>query len=57
MNGRIQQMRNFLIRTSDHGEYLWRLKDLSSESHTGEFLAEIIEEIIEKIGQQRFQQL
>ncbi len=34
----------------DHREYLWCLNDLSSESHTGEFLAKTIEEIIVKVG-------
>ncbi|GES77206.1 ribonuclease H-like domain-containing protein [Rhizophagus clarus] len=48
---------NFLIHTSDHEEYLWCLKDLSSESHTGEFLAKTIEEIIEKIGPEKFSAL
>jgi Protein of unknown function (DUF 659) len=43
-----------LIHTSNHEEYLWCLKDLSSESHTGEFLAKTIEEIIEKIGPAKF---
>ena len=39
---------------SDHKEYLWCLKDLSSESHIGEFLTKIIEEIIIKIGPVNF---
>ena len=30
------------------------IKRLSSESHTGEFLAKTIEEIIEKIGPAKF---
>ena len=46
-----------MIHTSDHEEYLWCLKDLSSESHTGEFLAKTIEEIIEKIGPAKFSAL
>jgi len=33
---------------------LWCLKNLSSESHTGEFLATTIEEIINKIGSTNF---
>ncbi|GES94625.1 ribonuclease H-like domain-containing protein [Rhizophagus clarus] len=45
---------NFLIHTSNHREYLWCLKDLSNTSHTGEFLAEIIEEIIDKFGPAKF---
>ncbi|CAB5360377.1 unnamed protein product [Rhizophagus irregularis] len=31
-------------------EYLWRLRGLLSKSHTGEFLSETIEEIIDEIG-------
>ncbi|CAB4413287.1 unnamed protein product [Rhizophagus irregularis] len=45
---------NFLIYTPNHKEYLWCLKDLSSESHTGEFLAKTIEEIIDDIGLAKF---
>lgn len=45
---------NFLIHTSNHKEYLWCLKNLSSEKHTGEFLAKTIEEIIVKIGPENF---
>ena len=33
---------------------MWCLKDLSSESHTGEFLAQTIEEIMKKIGPSKF---
>ena len=33
---------------------MWCLKDLSSESHTGEFLAQTIEEIMKKIGLLKF---
>jgi Protein of unknown function (DUF 659) len=33
---------------------LWCLKDLSSESHTGEFLAKTIEEVMETIGPAKF---
>lgn len=33
---------------------MWCLKDLSSESHTGEFLAKTIEEIIDEIGPAKF---
>jgi hypothetical protein len=43
-----------LIHTPKHQEYLWCLKDLSSESHTGEFLAQTVEEIMKKIGPEKF---
>lgn len=33
---------------------MWCLKDLSSSSHTGEFLANTIEEIIDKFGPAKF---
>jgi len=45
---------NFLIHTPKRIEYLWCLKDLSSESHTGKFLAQTIEEILKKIGSSKF---
>ncbi|CAG8628466.1 16073_t:CDS:2 [Rhizophagus irregularis] len=45
---------DFLIHTLNHKEYLWCLKDLSSESHTGEFLAKTIDEIIDEIGPANF---
>ncbi|CAB4493287.1 unnamed protein product [Rhizophagus irregularis] len=35
-------------------EYLWRLRGLLSKSHTGEFLSETIEEIIDEIGSSKF---
>ncbi|PKY30949.1 hypothetical protein RhiirB3_487798 [Rhizophagus irregularis] len=35
-------------------KYLWCLKDLSSENHTGEFSAKTIEEIIDEIGPANF---
>jgi hypothetical protein len=34
-------------------EYLYQLSDLSLDSHTAEFLAEKIEEVIKKIGSNR----
>jgi hypothetical protein len=45
---------NFVIHTPDHQEYLWSLKNLSSNRHTADFLAEQIEEIINKIGKNKF---
>jgi len=36
--------------TPSRKEYLFKLADLSENSHTGNFLSEIIGEVIEKIG-------
>ncbi|CAG8853174.1 5335_t:CDS:1, partial [Gigaspora margarita] len=41
---------NFLIYTPDHCEYLWCLKNLSDQSHTGVLIAEELKKIIETIG-------
>ncbi|EXX67902.1 hypothetical protein RirG_110040 [Rhizophagus irregularis DAOM 197198w] len=45
---------NFLIHTPACKEYLWCLKNLSDESHTGMFLAKELEEVIEQIGSEKF---
>ena len=45
---------NFVINTSDHREYLWSLRNLSHQHHTADFLAEQIEEIIDKIEVSKF---
>ncbi|PYY20821.1 MAG: hypothetical protein DMG62_21755 [Acidobacteria bacterium] len=45
---------NFILHTSDGKDILWRIQDLSNQSHTGEYLAEKIEEILNDIGIQRF---
>ncbi|GET04510.1 ribonuclease H-like domain-containing protein [Rhizophagus clarus] len=45
---------NFLIHISDHKEYLWCLKNLSEESHTGIFLAKEIKDIIKQIDPEKF---
>ncbi|CAB4404603.1 unnamed protein product [Rhizophagus irregularis] len=54
INSANESIWNFLIHTPNHKEYLWCLKDLSNESHTGEFLAKTIEEIIDEIGLAKF---
>jgi hypothetical protein len=41
---------NFVIYTSDHQQYLYALKNLSEERHTGEFLCQQIEQILVEIG-------
>ncbi|CAB4437160.1 unnamed protein product [Rhizophagus irregularis] len=48
---------NFIIMTPSRKEYLFKLADLSENSHTGNFLSEIIGEVIEKIGANKYQQL
>lgn len=45
---------NFVIQTPTKKEYLWKLNDYSLESHTGNFLAEQIDQIIQQIGNKRF---
>lgn len=47
-------MWNFVIHTSDGKDILWRISDLSDESHTAENLSQKIEEILNEIGTQRF---
>lgn len=45
---------NFTILTPTRKEYVIRLSDLSSDSHTGEFIADRIEEILNKVGPSKF---
>jgi Protein of unknown function (DUF 659) len=45
---------NFVIYTSDHQQYLYALKNLSEERHTGEFLCQQIEQILVEIGPDKF---
>nr|CAG8663054.1 2185_t:CDS:2 [Entrophospora candida] len=45
---------NFVIQTPTKKEYLWKLNDYSLESHTGNFLAEQIDQVIQQIGNKRF---
>jgi len=40
--------------TSDHKEYLYQLSDFSDKSHTGEFIANQIEIVLNAIGPERF---
>ncbi|CAG8834795.1 27053_t:CDS:1, partial [Racocetra persica] len=35
-------------------EYLWKLVDLSDQSHTGETLQECIQKIFDKLGAHKF---
>lgn len=43
-----------MILTSDHKEHLYKIKDLSSFSHTGEYLCEQIKCIFEEVGINKF---
>ncbi|CAG8854579.1 5798_t:CDS:2, partial [Gigaspora margarita] len=45
---------NFVVYTPARCQYLWSLRNLSSERHTQEFLAEEITNILEKIGTEKF---
>src|SRR5215211_8491176 len=40
--------------TPSHKEYLYQLSDLSENSHTAEYLATLIEDVIKDIGTDRF---
>ena len=48
---------SFVIYTPDHKQYLYELRDLSSESHTAQYIATQIEEIMNKVGSFRFSAL
>ena len=43
-----------MILTSSRKEYLYKLSDLSENSHTGEYLADQIKEVINSIGSNKF---
>ena len=49
-NPKSKSIYNFIITTSERKEYLYSLKDFSAESHTADFLASKIQEIIEEVG-------
>ena len=49
-----RQLYNFILMTPNRREYLWAIEDVSSESVTGEFLANNVEKIINIIGQNKF---
>ncbi|EXX68066.1 hypothetical protein RirG_108450 [Rhizophagus irregularis DAOM 197198w] len=51
---RNESLYNYVITTSDRKEYLVALRNYSMESHTGEFLASEISDIVEKIGLDKF---
>jgi len=44
---------NFILMTPNRHEYLWAIEDVSSESITGEFLANYVEKIVNIIGQNK----
>ena len=45
---------NFIILTPERKEYLHSLLDLSVDSHTSEFLASKIKEVINNVGSEKF---
>ena len=45
---------NFIILTLQRKEYLFKLSDLSIDSHTFKYLAEKIKEVIDKIRNEKF---
>jgi len=50
----MESIYNYIITTDTRKEYLVGLKNYSSYSHTGEFLANEISNIIEKLGSDKF---
>jgi hypothetical protein len=40
--------------TGSRKEYLWSLEDLSSAKHTGQHIANVIDEVIKKVGNENF---
>ena len=40
----------FILLTSTRREYLYKLEDLSGQHHTGEYIAGIINNLIQRIG-------
>ncbi|GBC49830.2 zinc finger BED domain-containing protein 4-like [Rhizophagus irregularis DAOM 181602=DAOM 197198] len=51
--GRYQFIWNFILFMPSRKEYLYQLSDLSLDSHTAEYLAVQIEEVIKKVGFER----
>jgi hypothetical protein len=45
---------NFTILTPNRKEYIFRLSDLSIDSHTGDYIASQIEDILDKVGSEKF---
>ncbi|CAG8703135.1 21928_t:CDS:2, partial [Gigaspora margarita] len=45
---------NFIIHTSNGNDILWKILDFSDRSHTGQYLAEQIETILNDIGNYKF---
>jgi hypothetical protein len=44
----------FMLMTESRKEYLLSLEDLSDIRHTGEHLSDVIEEVIDKVGAEKF---
>lgn len=53
-NPKSKSVYNFIIITPDRKEFLYSLKDFSAESHTADFLASKIQEVIDEIGSEKF---
>ncbi|RIB11952.1 hypothetical protein C2G38_2202073 [Gigaspora rosea] len=45
---------NYIATTIDYKEYLIALQNYSSNSHTSEFLAKEISDLVEKVGSEKF---
>ena len=45
---------NFIIHTPTRKQFLYQLKDLSSENHTADYIASQIEDVVNRIGSSKF---
>jgi hypothetical protein len=43
-----------MLLADSRKEYLWSLEDLSSAKHTGQHIANVIDEVIKKVGNENF---
>lgn len=50
-----QSIWGFMLITSSREEYLYSLQNFSSDHHTTEFLINKIDEVIQKIGPEKFE--
>ena len=57
MNPNSVSIWSFVIYTPDHQQYLYTLKNLSKERHTGEFLYQQIEQVLVKIGSDKLSEM
>ncbi|CAG8636418.1 17974_t:CDS:2, partial [Racocetra persica] len=54
LNPNRKSLWNFVIHTSSGREYLWKLVDLSNQSHSGEVLKDCIQQIFDELDIYQF---